>query len=95
LWVALAGLPACADTLEQPGPAPVHHDFTLSDPSPPLLLRIESCRVDADACPDLCNALLRLNNLAGPATTCNVTFDSSATYVGVDSSGFGPVVGGG
>ena len=93
-WVLLAGLPACVDSLAPP--APQHHDFTISDPSPPMQYRIEGCRVDADACPDLCNAVSRANNLPGAVVGCNVTFDSSATYVGIDISGFAtPVAGGG
>lgn len=53
-----------------------------------MQLRIESCRVDVDACQDLCNAAARAVNLFGAVTGCNVTFDSGATYVSIDVSAF-------
>ena len=89
LWVVFVGLPACtADAVITPGGPPEHHDIQLTDPSPPMRLRIESCKLDADACPDLCNAVARANNFGGPVSGCNVTFDSTTTYIGIDVSGF-------
>jgi hypothetical protein len=82
----LLGLCACSDGVDYPGGPPVHHDVTITDPSPPMQLRVESCRVDISACQDLCTAAARANNLFGEVVGCNVTFDSSTTYVGIDLS---------
>ena len=45
-----------------------------------LKLKLESCRIDIDACPALCNlALLRVGEPGGVSESCNVNFtDSSA-----------------
>jgi hypothetical protein len=53
-----------------------------------MQLRIESCRVDVDACMDLCNATARANNIFAQVVGCNVSFDSSGTYVSLDYSSF-------
>ena len=84
----LFGLCACSDGVLYPGGTPQHLDVTISDPAPPMQLRIESCRVDIDACMDLCNATARANNIFATVIGCNVSFDASETYVALDYSAF-------
>ena len=93
LRLVLVAVPACSDPLSLGvGNTTEHHDITLTDPSPPMQLRVNSCRVDADACPDLCAAVSRANGFGGSVTTCNVTFDSTATYISIDIGAFGGTV---
>jgi hypothetical protein len=80
--IVLAGLPVtaagcveavidtdCVDTVERtfrvesPGPA-----------DPPLQLRIDRCRVDVDACDDLCAETLERNSVLHFPTKCSVDF---------------------
>lgn len=62
-----------------------HETITVAEPAePPMQLRIESCRVDADACMDLCTTALAQHNVFGVAQTCQVTFDSGHTYIAAD-----------
>ncbi len=89
--VVLVGLPACTDTSTvNRCSAATHHDYTvdMASATPALQLRVESCRVDVDACPDLCSVLTDANQLPGTPTTCNVTFDSSHAYVAMDNTTF-------
>ena len=101
--IVLAGLPAaCVGTVEQPsvgGSGPcgqtVSRSFSFQTPSdPPLDLRVESCRVDADACKELCTMLMQRAGLSAP-DHCIVEFrddtvDASASYwVHVDGPGCG------
>lgn len=45
----------------------VEKTFVMLAPSdPPLVLRIESCRLDVDACPDLCQLVMERAGLAQP-----------------------------
>ena len=84
----LLGLCACLDGVGDPGDTPQHHDVTITDPSPPMQLRIESCRADISACMALCNAVATANQYIGAVVGCKVSFDGNTTYVGIDISTF-------
>jgi hypothetical protein len=84
--IVLAGLPACfLDDLERTGGdecvRTIVKEFNVtSAPSdPPLQLRIESCRVDVDACMELCNLLMTRAQLP-PPNSCAVTFDGDDAH---------------
>ena len=90
LACAVLALSACSGSpppLPPPcGAAPTQHlDITISQASPPVQLRIDGCRVDSDACPDLCAAVMSVDNIQGTLSSCDVTFDSEHTYVSIDS----------
>src|SRR5689334_19933089 len=55
--------------------------FTLDGDAadPPLTLRIESCRVDVDACMRLCTLLMTRASLPAPQT-CAVSFSGDTTH---------------
>jgi len=84
----LVGLCACTDGVVSPGGPPTHRDVTITDPSPPMQLRIESCRVDVDACQALCVATANSINVFGQVVGCNVSFDGATTNVGIDLANF-------
>ena len=78
--IVLATLPTACVELGSIGPLPdepcerrVSREFTFDVPAdPPLDLRVESCRLDADACHALCSMLM---SRAGLATgSCTVQF---------------------
>jgi hypothetical protein len=82
--IVLATLPACVgevvdddgvtETVEMCGKT-VAKSFSFETPTDPALdLRVESCRVDAFACADLCRMLMARSGLSTPST-CAVTFD--------------------
>ena len=51
------------------------HDATLTTPAdPPTQFRIDRCRVDVDACPDLCEITMERDMLSGTQTKCSVGF---------------------
>jgi hypothetical protein len=92
--IVLATLPACVGTVGDGSGATetsgqcgktVSKSFHLETPTdPPLDLRIESCRVDADACGDLCAMLMARSGLSSP-DQCRVQLDgnevdASASY---------------
>ena len=57
-----------------------HHERSTSlalPAAPPLQLRINSCKLDADACIALCTELMRDWNTGGSLNTCDVTFEGS------------------
>jgi hypothetical protein len=41
---------------------------------PPLQLKIDSCRVDVDACPALCGTAMNREGINQSVTKCDVTF---------------------
>jgi hypothetical protein len=100
--IVIAGLPACGlsggivDTLGgDECYRNVSKAFVVDTPAdPPLQLRIESCRVDVDACMELCNMLMSRAELPVP-NSCAVSFqgdDVHATaiyteYTGASSCG--------
>jgi len=89
--VVLVGLPACTDSgTVQRCSGSYHYDYTvdIATAAPPMELRVESCRADVDACPDLCEALLAANNAQGSQTKCAVTFDATHAYAVIDTSTF-------
>lgn len=85
--IVLATLPACTVTvgdgsgvtenLEQCGKTVSKSFHVVTPADPPLDLRIESCRVDADACADLCAMLMARSGLSYP-DTCRVELDGDA-----------------
>ena len=93
LGAVLAALPACSGSPPVPCGGPVtnsHYDVTVSKPSPSLQFHIESCRLDADACPDLCNAVVQSSNVSGSVTKCEISFDAQNTYASIDTTSGGP-----
>ncbi|HWO22165.1 MAG TPA: hypothetical protein VNO30_25555 [Kofleriaceae bacterium] len=82
--IVIAGLPAttagcveavidtdCIDTVDR--------TFHLETPAdPPLELKINRCRVDVDACNDLCAETLERNNILHTPTSCTVDFMGEA-----------------
>jgi hypothetical protein len=89
LQIVIAGLPAttagcveavidtdCVDTVER--------TYQVETPAdPPLQLRIESCRVDVDACTELCRETMERNNVMRMPSTCSVRFADSSVEVEV------------
>jgi len=87
--IVLAGIPAaaggcvkavidtdCVDTVDR--------SFGFQTPAdPPLQFRIESCRVDVEACHELCQLALERNRIDDVATRCKVSFDGDAVDVHV------------
>jgi hypothetical protein len=67
----------CVDTVER--------SYELSTPAPPALqLKIDRCRIDVDACTDLCREAMELNNVPMTApTACKVVFLDSTVHVDV------------
>ncbi|HTL36443.1 MAG TPA: ferritin-like domain-containing protein [Kofleriaceae bacterium] len=81
----LATLPACVGTA-LPGSGDdtecertVSHEFDVDLPSdPPLDLRVESCRMDADVCKAVCDLLV--SRAGFPGGTCVVTFSADSAH---------------
>ena len=80
--IVIAGLPACGSVDDPVCYQQVEKSFDVvsSPDDPQLRLRIESCRVDADACTDLCAMLMERAQLPSPST-CSVTFDADQAHV--------------
>ncbi len=55
--------------------------FDLQNPDTPTAFKIESCRVDADACRALCSYVLSQKQIASEASACDVSFDGAVTHV--------------
>lgn len=94
LLIVLAGAAGCANQIGDPGSGlpfdcsvPMDATLTISTPADPSMeLRIQSCRLDVDACPDLCALAMSRNGISSAPETCSVTFESSevtakVTYV--------------
>jgi hypothetical protein len=87
--IVLASLPGCSVAGSLLGSTQPDTDcyktvskkFTVesADADPPLTLRIESCRVDVDACMQLCSLLMTRASLPAPLS-CAVEFQGDTTY---------------
>jgi hypothetical protein len=87
--IVMAGLPACGLTggvIDTVGGGSdecirtVSKAFIVDTPAdPPLELRIESCRVDVDACMELCNILMTRAELPAP-NNCAVSFEGDDVH---------------
>ena len=68
--IVIAGMPAAVGCAGNPSTNCFEHvekSFVVLSPAdPPLELRIESCRVDVDACADLCQIVMERAHLVGP-----------------------------
>jgi len=97
--IVVAGLPACGlgegviDTISNDGECvrTITKQFTVPESGAELAvqLRIESCRVDVDACMELCSILMEKSELPAP-NTCIVYFkgdDAHATASYQESTG--------
>jgi hypothetical protein len=83
--IVIAGLPAvaagcgeddCVDTVE--------HTYTIQTPADPALqFQLDRCRVDVDACNDLCREMLERNNVMHMPASCDVSFKSASVDVSV------------
>jgi hypothetical protein len=89
--IVIAGLPATAacslDSIPLVGGCTEHVDrtFELSAiaAKPPVKLRIESCRVDVDACRALCDKAMLDAGIGPVGGTCAVTFEDTTVNVHV------------
>jgi hypothetical protein len=81
--IVLAGLPGCGlvgDLVDDSCSRDVEKTFVVDTPAdPPLQLRIESCRVDVDACMQLCNLLMERAELPVP-NSCAVSFQGDDAH---------------
>jgi hypothetical protein len=59
--------------------------FEVATPSedPPTQLLLQSCQIDADACPDLCQGVLTNFHISGTVTGCDVDFHTNAAIIHV------------
>ena len=79
LWVLASGCNLyssenCEETLEK--------TLHITEPAdPPLQFRIDTCRVDSDACPPLCSLAMQRSGINGTPITCAVGFVDSASEV--------------
>jgi len=55
--------------------------WDLQNPDTPTEFKIESCRIDVDACPALCTYVLTQHSVSGSATGCEVEFEGGITHV--------------
>ena len=57
--------------------------WDLDNPDMATAFKIESCRVDADACTALCTFIMQTNQVVSNAgaTSCDVTFEGAITHV--------------
>lgn len=55
--------------------------WDLQDPDVPTDFKIESCRVDQDACMALCAYVLQQHSVGSFASQCDVEFDGAVTHV--------------
>ncbi len=87
--IVVAGLPACgvgdltggSGVVEDECYRDIAKSFTVDTPAEPALqLRVESCRLDADACMELCRILMTRAQLPGPST-CDVEFQGDEVHV--------------
>jgi hypothetical protein len=67
-------LSACGSSYDCDG-TPVDKQLTIATPAdPPLQLRVESCRVDIDACPALCSLAMERAQIHYSPESCEVGF---------------------
>ncbi len=84
--IVVAGLPAgCVDgviTPDEDCSRSFRKELTFERPAdPPLELHIEQCRVDVDACNDLCRMAMDREGLPGWLSACKVTFEGDVVHV--------------
>jgi hypothetical protein len=90
------GLPLSAgcdtDNRDECSSTQVEKRLTVETPADPALqLRVESCRVDVDACPSLCElALARVNIGTFGVNACTVGFAGATVYMDVDYNATNP-----
>jgi hypothetical protein len=67
-----------------------NQSWDLQNPDIPTAFKIESCRVDVDACPALCSYVLAKNNVTSSSgsTGCDVTFEAGTTHITASYSVF-------
>ena len=82
--IVLAGLPAGCELDGDGDPCVDTHfrRFTFTLPAdPPLTLRAESCRQDADACLALCELALQRADIWTPPSECVVEFTGDRAWI--------------
>jgi len=74
----------CGNNYDDCSGTPVEKKMTVETPAdPPLQLKVESCRVDVDACPALCaEAMLRAHINYSP-DSCDVGFAGDTVHMHV------------
>ena len=85
LFLLLATLAGC-DSHDDCSSEPVEKRLTIETPTDPALdLRVESCRVDVDACPALCElALERVKLGTFGVNSCKVGFAGAVVLMDVN-----------
>ena len=94
--VVLLPLAGCTDTGDQHAECESHleSDQSFAMPAdPPLQFRIESCKLDVDACADLCTMVLQRSNLDGQETGCDVSFTSGSVSLKIYYDQYNPDAG--
>jgi hypothetical protein len=87
-WPAVA-VAACDNGGFEPIPTDqctIHRnaDYTIDLPAAPsMTLKVESCRLDADACTNVCLAEINKDGKFGTVTSCGVSFFSDSVSVTV------------
>jgi hypothetical protein len=92
IMIALAAACTSQPKVQTCGGMSGHDDYTIATPAdPPIQLRVDSCRVDVDACSDLCALAAQSSanvTKASPfgvnVTKCDVSFDPTHAYVHVE-----------
>jgi hypothetical protein len=57
--------------------------WDVTDPDQPLAFKIDSCRVDVDACGALCTYMMTTKNVTSNsgASACDVEFEGATTHI--------------
>src|SRR5512138_2830778 len=68
----------------------VEKKLTVTTPAdPPLQLKVDSCRVDVDACPALCTMAMERTQIGYPVETCTVGFTADEVVMTVRYTVYG------
>lgn len=92
LFVAavLPATAACDDSNGDCSGTQVEKKLTVTTPAdPPLQLKVDSCRVDVDACPALCALAMQRTQIGYPVDTCSVGFTADEVVMNVRYTVYG------
>lgn len=85
-WVVLIlGLTGCVFDEHGKSPCAGERTFDVATPADdaPMQFQIDRCRVDVDACTDLCALALERNQIPGVQTHCHVAFSADIAQIDV------------
>ncbi len=75
---------ACGDSSNNCSGTPTEKQLTVETPTDPSLqLKVDSCRVDVDACPALCAMAMQRTQITFPPDSCTVGFEGEAVHMKV------------